>query len=114
MLGVTLRLGQIMRLLVSMTLVLVAMAAAGTARAAAVDPYAPSPYVKLQHPVWSQNAVLYQINTRQFTADGTFDAARAQLHRLKALGVALIWRSEERRVGKAGDSTCRYRWSPVH
>src|SRR3546814_13698053 len=26
----------------------------------------------------------------------------------------LLWRSEERRVGKEGVSTCRSRWSPYH
>src|SRR3546814_17381401 len=29
-------------------------------------------------------------------------------------GAARAFRSEERRVGKEGGSTCRYRWSPVH
>src|SRR3546814_20885108 len=30
------------------------------------------------------------------------------------LGISLLFRSEERRVGKECVSTCRYRWSPVH
>src|SRR3546814_19784067 len=30
------------------------------------------------------------------------------------LGMALVTRSEERRVGKECVSTCRYRWSPYH
>src|SRR3546814_13527139 len=36
--------------------------------------------------------------------------------RLLAIGAALGMdeRSEERRVGKEGCSTCRYRWSPDH
>lgn len=50
------------------------------------DPYEPTPYVRLRHPEWSKNATIYQINTRQFTADGTFRAAREHLPRLKALG----------------------------
>src|SRR3546814_6486000 len=28
--------------------------------------------------------------------------------------LSAAWRSEERRVGKEGVSTCRYRWSPYH
>ncbi len=31
------------------------------------NPFQPTPYMKLQHPEWSKNAVIYQINTRQFT-----------------------------------------------
>lgn len=51
----------------------------------------PRPYVSVQHPEWSRNAVLYQINTRQFTPEGTFAAAQKQLPRLKALGVDILW-----------------------
>ena len=55
------------------------------------DEWVPEPYVTLKHPEWSQNAVLYQINTRQFTPEGTFKAAENQLPRLKALGVDILW-----------------------
>lgn len=51
----------------------------------------PAPYVELRHPAWTKNAVLYQINTRQFTSEGTFAAAQQQLPRLKALGVDILW-----------------------
>ncbi len=53
--------------------------------------YLPQPYVRLQHPEWSKNATIYQINTRQFTPEGTFAAAQAQLPRLKALGITIVW-----------------------
>jgi glycosidase len=55
------------------------------------NPYQPMPYVKLKHPEWSKNASIYQINTRQFTPEGTFRAAEAQLPRLKDLGVEILW-----------------------
>ncbi|MEZ5426033.1 MAG: alpha-amylase family glycosyl hydrolase [Pyrinomonadaceae bacterium] len=55
------------------------------------NPYQPTPYVKIKHPEWSKNAVIYQINTRQFTPEGTFKAAEMQLPRLKELGVDIIW-----------------------
>ena len=64
--------------------------AAGPA-ASQPDPYQPMPYVKLKHPEWSKNASIYQINTRQFTPEGTFKAAEAQLPRLKELGVEILW-----------------------
>jgi glycosidase len=49
------------------------------------------PEVKLEHPEWSKNASIYQINLRQFTVEGTFRAAEAHLPRLKALGVDILW-----------------------
>ncbi|UAA40785.1 alpha-glucosidase C-terminal domain-containing protein [Paraneptunicella aestuarii] len=55
------------------------------------DQYSPEPYVKVKHPEWSKNAILYQLNTRQFTEEGTFVAAAAQLPRLKELGIDIIW-----------------------
>ena len=39
------------------------------------NPYQPQPEVRLTHPEWSKNATIYQINTRQFTPEGTFRAA---------------------------------------
>ena len=74
----------------------------------ASSPYEPQQYVKLAHPEWSKNASLYQINTRQFTQEGTFAAAQMQLPRLKALGVDILWLmpihpiGEEQRKGTLG------------
>ena len=53
--------------------------------------YTPEPYVKLAHPAWSKDAILYELNTRNFTPEGTFAAAAKQLPRLKALGVDIVW-----------------------
>jgi glycosidase len=50
-----------------------------------------APYVRVRHPEWSRSAVVYQLNTRQFSDEGTFAAAQAQLPRLKDLGVDIIW-----------------------
>ena len=54
-------------------------------------PYAPHSKVTIKHPEWSRDAVLYQINTRQFTPEGTFAAAQRELPRLKELGVDILW-----------------------
>ena len=67
------------------------VATAATASAAPVDPYQPVPYVKLTHPEWSKSATIYQLNTRQFTAEGTFRAAERELPRIKALNVDIVW-----------------------
>ena len=50
-----------------------------------------APRYEVDHPAWSRNASLYEINLRQFTPEGTFAAAQAQLPRLKALGVDILW-----------------------
>ncbi|HCD53063.1 MAG TPA: alpha-amlyase [Balneolaceae bacterium] len=55
------------------------------------DRYQPEPYVKITHPEWSKNATIYQINTRQFTPEGTFSAAEKELPRLQELGADIIW-----------------------
>ncbi len=55
------------------------------------NPYQPAPTVRITHPAWSKHAAIYQINTRQFTPEGTFRAAEAHLPRLKELGVTILW-----------------------
>ncbi|HEY5774448.1 MAG TPA: alpha-amylase family glycosyl hydrolase, partial [Xanthomonadales bacterium] len=77
-------------------------------RHSAVDPYMPQPYVKITHPEWSRNASIYQLNTRQFSTEGTFSAAQKQLPRLKALGIDIVWLmpinpiGEQNRKGRLG------------
>ncbi len=61
------------------------------ARGENLEVYTPQPYIQIEHPEWSKNAIIYQINTRQFTQEGTFAAAETHLPRLKALGVDILW-----------------------
>ena len=62
----------------------------------------------MKHPLWSRNAVIYELNIRQITAEGTFRAAMGQLPRLKQLGVDVLWLmpiypvGEEARKGSLG------------
>jgi glycosidase len=62
--------------------------------------HVPETYVKLEHPEWSKNAVIYQLNTRQFSKEGTFKAAEMELPRLKELGVDIIWLMPIHPIGK--------------
>ncbi len=64
------------------------------------DPYQPAPYVTLEHPEWSKNASIYQINTRQFTEEGTFRAAERHLPRLKELGAVILWLMPIHEIGR--------------
>ena len=43
------------------------------------------------HPEWSKNIVMYEVNVRQYTPEGTFKAFKEHLPRLKALGVVVLW-----------------------
>ncbi|WP_321538821.1 hypothetical protein [Flavobacterium piscinae] len=40
------------------------------------DRYLPKEYVQVKHPEWVKNATIYQLNTRQFSAEGTFKVAQ--------------------------------------
>ncbi|TKB44220.1 alpha-amylase family glycosyl hydrolase [Thalassotalea mangrovi] len=48
-------------------------------------------YVKLKHPSWCINASIYEVNIRQYTKEGTFEAFSEHLPRLKKLGVKILW-----------------------
>lgn len=64
---------------------------APTAAIAQSNLYAPAGFEGISHPPWSRKAVIYQVNTRQFTPEGTLQAATRELPRLKALGVDILW-----------------------
>lgn len=42
-------------------------------------------------PEWASGSTIYEINVRQFSASGKFAAVTADLPRLKALGVDILW-----------------------
>src|SRR6056297_2987474 len=63
---------------------------------------------QVKHPEWSKNAVIYEVNIRQYTEEGTFEAFEEHLPRLKELGVDILWLmpihpiGEKNRKGKLG------------
>jgi alpha-amylase len=44
-----------------------------------------------QNPAWLRRANIYEVNTRQYTKEGTFKAFAKHLDRLKAMGVQILW-----------------------
>lgn len=50
-----------------------------------------STYTTVQHPEWSRNAVIYEVNLRQYTDSGSITEFEKQLPRLKELGVDILW-----------------------
>ena len=69
---------------------------------------APAPAASVAHPAWSRNAVIYEVNVRQFTPEGTFNAFARHLPRLQQQGVDILWFmpvqaiGEKNRKGKLG------------
>lgn len=49
---------------------------------------------------WTRDAVLYELNVRQFTDEGTFAAVEGHIERLKDLGVDVIWFMPVHPIGK--------------
>ncbi len=54
------------------------------------------------HADWTYDAVLYEMNVRQFTPEGTFAAAAQQLPRLRDLGVDIVWLMPIHPIGEKG------------
>jgi glycosidase len=46
---------------------------------------------RVRHPEWTRDAVIYQVNQRQMTPEGTFRAAEAHLPRIRDLGADIVW-----------------------
>lgn len=57
---------------------------------------------------WSSNTNIYEVNLRQYTAEGTFGAFEKELPRLKDMGIEVLWFmpitpiSEKKRLGTLG------------
>lgn len=51
----------------------------------------PTTDTKANYPEWAKNAVIYEVNVRQYTPQGTFNAFGEHLDRLKDLGVDILW-----------------------
>ncbi|MDE6310479.1 MAG: alpha-amylase [Muribaculaceae bacterium] len=67
-----------------------------------------APDTTVDHPDWSRDAVIYEVNVRQFTPEGTLSSFSRELPRLRDLGVDILWFmpmhpiSQEKRKGTLG------------
>ena len=59
-------------------------------------------FTDVRHPDWVQKAVIYQVNVRQFSPEGTFAAVEKQLDRLADLGVDILWLMPIHPIGVEG------------
>jgi len=62
--------------------------------------YQPKPFVELTHPQWCKNATIYEVNIRQYTEQGTFNAFAEHLPRLQKLGIDILWLMPIHPIGK--------------
>ena len=53
--------------------------------------YSPANLYTLPQPDWSKDAVIYQVNTRQFSQSGTFDGVIEKLAHIVGLGARILW-----------------------
>ena len=67
-----------------------------------------STFTNVTHPDWSRNAVIYEVNLRQYSDSGNITSFQRELPRLKELGVDILWFmpifpiSEDGRKGSLG------------
>ena len=53
--------------------------------------YSPANLYPFAQPDWSKDAVIYQVNTRQFSQSGTFDGVIEKLAHIVGLGARILW-----------------------
>jgi glycosidase len=83
------RIFQELILLIPLVLLLFFIACTGPKKEAPAKKELPQSFVA--HPEWSRNATIYEVNIRQYTPEGTFEAFLEHIPRLKKMGVDILW-----------------------
>jgi glycosidase len=55
---------------------------------------------EVKQPDWAKTATIYEVNIRQYTPEGTFEAFEKHLPRLQELGVDILWFMPIQPIGK--------------
>jgi alpha-amylase len=50
-----------------------------------------APATSFTHPSWTEQGNIYEVNVRQYSQEGTFEAFEKSLPRLKEMGVKILW-----------------------
>ena len=61
-----------------------------------------TPHTAVEHLPWTRQAVIYQVNVRQYTPEGTLKALVPELERIRSLGVDVIWLMPVQPIGSKG------------
>jgi glycosidase len=78
-------------IIIALSLVVISMGFFACATKKSEESTFVKPFSEVVTPAWAKDAVIYEVNTRQFTKEGTFDAFATHLPRLKELGVDILW-----------------------
>lgn len=95
-------------LLLALALAAATLCACSGSKAQNAASPADSTLTEVKHPDWSRNAVIYEVNLRQYTDSGNVTSFARELPRLKDLGVDILWFmpvypiSEKNRKGELG------------
>lgn len=81
-------------------LTLLALTACSSATTQSQQIADPRGLAQVPHPVWSRDDVIYEINVRQYTPEGTFKALEAHLPRLRDMGIDILWLMPVQPIGK--------------
>lgn len=76
-------------LILPVILIMILVACSGPKREPPVKKALPRSFVV--HPEWSRNATIYEVNIRQYSQEGTFNAFSEQIPRLKKMGIDILW-----------------------
>ena len=57
-------------------------------------------FIFAQAPEWSKDKTIYEVNIRQYTPEGTFDAFATHLPRLEKMGVGILWMMPIQPIGE--------------
>ncbi len=58
--------------------------------------------VSIEHPEWSKNATIYEVNVRQHTPEGTLAAFTEDIDRIADMGVTILWIMPIQPIGYEG------------
>lgn len=76
--------------------------AEGENRQAKEDPLSGDIALQREHIAWSKNASIYEVNIRQYTKEGTFQAFIPYLEQIKSLGTDIVWLMPIHPIGEKG------------
>lgn len=78
-------------ILILLLLALVTGACKRNPSTAEPKPVSPTGISQVKHVEWARDAVIYEVNIRQYSPEGTFKALENDLLRIKDLGVDILW-----------------------
>ena len=67
-----------------------------------VNPMSNTKHKSVEHPSWSINSAIYEVNLRQYADDASFKNFTKELPRLKKMGINILWFMPIHPIGKQG------------